>query len=186
MRVIAGKYKGRTLFSPKDQSVRPTTDRIKENVFNLLQGRIPGAAFLDLFGGTGAMSVEALSRGATRAVVVDASPESVALIKKNFAKVGVGKEAQILEVPYDIALKRLVGDRFDVVYLDPPYRAAYYEDILTRIAESDILAAEGVVVFEHATEREFPSHPAYETLDRRKYGSVTLEILRRLAQRSAE
>ena len=180
MRVIAGKYKGRTLFSPKGDAVRPTTDRIKENVFNLLQGRIAGAAFLDLFGGTGAMSVEALSRGAVRAVVSDASRDSVALIKKNFQKVGVGKEGQILELPYDIALKRLTGERFDVIYLDPPYRAEYYEDILVRIRETDVLREDGIVVFEHATARAFPEVPGYETADRRKYGSVTLELLKRV------
>ena len=179
MRVIAGKYKGRTLFSPKDASVRPTTDRIKENVFNLLQGRIPGAAFLDLFGGTGAMSIEALSRGASRAVIVDASRDSVALIKKNFQKVGIGKEGEILELSYDLALKRLTGVPFDLIYLDPPYRAAYYEDILERILTADVLAKNGVMVFEHATERDFPEISGYSVLDRRKYGSVTLEILQR-------
>lgn len=182
MRVIAGKYKGRTLFSPKGDAIRPTTDRIKENVFNLIQGRIAGAAFLDLFGGTGAMSVEALSRGAVRAVIVDASRDSVALIKKNFQKVGVGKEGQILEVPYDIALKRLTGERFDLIYLDPPYRADYYEDILARIREADVLAADGVVLFEHATARGFSVVPGYEIADSRKYGSVTLEILKRVAE----
>ena len=179
MRVIAGKYKGRTLFSPKDQSVRPTTDRIKENVFNLVQTRISGAAFLDLFGGSGAMSVEALSRGAARAVTVDASRDSVSLIKKNFQKVGIGKEGEIIEVSYDLALKRLAGTHFDLIYLDPPYRADYYEDILRSILSCDVLAEEGLVLFEHATEREFPEVLGFTTADRRKYGSVTLELLRR-------
>ena len=177
MRVIAGKYKGRTLFSPKDQSVRPTTDRIKENVFNLLQSRMNGAAFLDLFGGSGAMTVEALSRGASRAVIADASRESVALIKKNFQKVGVGKEAQLFELSYDLVLKRLAGEKFDIVYLDPPYRAEYYEDILEGILQNGLLSEGGVVVFEHATERAFPDAEGYRSLDRRKYGSVTLELL---------
>ena len=179
MRVIAGKYKGRALFSPKDESVRPTTDRIKENVFNLIQGRIAGASFLDLFGGSGAMSIEALSRGAREAVISDPSRDSVALIKKNFAKVGVGKEGQILELPYDLAAKRLVGKRFDLIYLDPPYRAPYYEDILARISDCDLLAEDGVLLFEHATERPFPEAKGYVIFDSRKYGSVTLELLRR-------
>lgn len=177
MRVIAGKYKGRTLFSPKDQSVRPTTDRIKENVFNLLQARIAGAAFLDLFGGSGAMSVEALSRGARRAVTVDASRESVELIKKNFRKVGIGREGEILEVSYDLALKRLAGEKFDIVYLDPPYKADYYEDILTKIAEHSLLREGGVILFEHATERAFPPTDPFRITDSRKYGSVTIELL---------
>ena len=177
MRVIAGKYKGRALFSPKDQAIRPTTDRIKENVFNLLQGRIAGAAFLDLFGGTGAMSVEALSRGAARTVTVDASRESVALIKKNFQKVGVGREAQILETSYDIALKRLGGDSFDIIYVDPPYLAGYYEDILAKILEFGALKEGGLLIAEHATENPFPEAEGYRLVDHRKYGSVTLELL---------
>ena len=177
MRIIAGKYKGRTLFSPKDQSIRPTTDRIKENVFNLLQGSIPGSRFLDLFGGSGAMTLEALSRGATSAVTVDASRESVELIKRNFSKVGVGREAEIVELTYDVALKRLTGKKFDVIYLDPPYRAPYIADIFERIAATEVLATEGVVVYEHATEIPFSSLTGWKSLDSRKYGSVTIEIL---------
>ena len=178
MRVIAGKYKGRTLFSPKDQAIRPTTDRIKENIFNLLQGRIAGAAFLDLFGGSGAMTIEALSRGAAEAVTVDASRDSAALIKKNFQKVGVMREAQLIELPYDVAVKRLVGRRFDLIYLDPPYKAPYIADIFDKIVEGELLAEGGVVVYEHATEIPFSPADGWETLDSRKYGSVTIEMLR--------
>lgn len=177
MRVIAGKYKGRALFSPKDQAIRPTTDRIKENVFNLVQGRVPGAAFLDLFGGSGAMTIEALSRGATKAVTVDASRDSAALIKKNFRKVGVGNEAQLWEITYDVALKRLVGQKFDLIYLDPPYKAGYENDVLDKIAEFDVLAEGGVVVYEHATEIPFSYDGALKVFDSRKYGSVTIELL---------
>ena len=179
MRVIAGKYKGRTLFSPKDASVRPTTDRIKENVFNLVQGRIVGSAFLDLFGGSGAMSVEALSRGAARTVTVDASRDSIDLIKRNFQKMGVGREGAILELTYDVALKRLVGERFDLIYLDPPFRAPYIADIFERIAEANLLQDGGVVVYEHATEIAFSPASGWRVIDTRKYGSVTIEILER-------
>ncbi|MBP5405180.1 MAG: 16S rRNA (guanine(966)-N(2))-methyltransferase RsmD [Clostridia bacterium] len=177
MRVIAGKYKGRVLFSPKDVLVRPTTDRIKENIFNLLQFRIAGASFLDLFGGSGAMSVEALSRGAARVVTVDSARESIALIKKNFAKVGAEKEAQILERDYAQALASLQGARFDLIFLDPPYKADFYEDILCKIAEKDVLAPSGSVVFEHATERDLVLPPPWVSSDRRKYGSVTIDFL---------
>ena len=177
MRVIAGKYKGRTLFSPKDQAIRPTTDRIKENVFNLLQGRIAGAAFLDLFGGSGAMTIEALSRGAAEAVTVDASRDSAALIKRNFQKVGVMREAQLIELPYDVAVKRLVGRKFDVIYLDPPYKAPYIADIFDKIVEGELLAEGGVTVYEHATDIPFSPAVGWEALDSRKYGSVTIEIL---------
>ena len=177
MRVIAGKYKGRTLFSPKGDAVRPTTDRIKENIFNLLQFRIAGAAFLDLFGGSGAMSVEALSRGAAKTVTVDNARESIALIKRNFEKVGVGKEAQILERDYASALLYLRGSKFDFIFLDPPYRADFYENLLLSIEESGVLAEGGEVIFEHATERplELPMH--WVTKDSRKYGSVTIDFL---------
>ena len=177
MRVIAGKYKGRQLFSPKDQSVRPTTDRIKENVFNLLQGRVAGASFLDLFGGSGAMTVEALSRGAVKAVTVDASRESVDLIKRNFRKMGIGSEAQIVEVEYGVALKRLAGQKFDIIYLDPPYKAGVEKDVLDKIAEGNFLTDGGVVVLEHATEIPFVYDGALKVFDSRKYGSVTIELL---------
>ena len=177
MRVIAGKYKGRTLFSPKDQAVRPTTDRVKENVFNLLQGKIAGSAVLDLFGGSGAITIEALSRGAARAVIADASKDSVTLIKKNFQKVGVGAEAQLLEVTYDVALKRLLGQKFDVVYLDPPYKAPFVLDVLNKICEFSLLNEGGVVVYEHATEIPFVYSGALTVFDSRKYGSVTIELL---------
>jgi len=179
MRVIAGKYKGRTLFSPKDMSVRPTTDRIKENIFNLLQGKMAGAKFLDLFGGSGAMSVEALSRGASEAVTVDNARESVALIKRNFAKVGIGREGRILECSYLGALERLHGERFDVVFLDPPYREGLYREVLAALAEGDFLSEEGVVVAERATELPYDPPAAFHLADSRKYGSVTVDIFRR-------
>ena len=177
MRVIAGKFKGRQLFSPKDEAVRPTTDRIKENIFNLIQFRVGGACFLDLFGGSGAMSVEAISRGALRVVTVDHDCDSLALIKKNFEKVGVGKEAQLLDADYAVALDRLKGSAFDIIFCDPPYHADFYEDILRKIGEKDVLANGGIVIFEHATERDLPLPYGWERADSRKYGSVTVDIL---------
>ncbi len=177
MRVIAGKYKGRALFSPKDESVRPTTDRIKENVFNLLQRKIPGCAFLDLFGGSGAMTIEALSRGAKESVTVDISRDSIALIKKNFSKIGIGKEARLLECGYDAAARLLSGKKFDVVFLDPPYKADFYETLLDSIKENALLAEEGVVVFEHASERPLRLPFGWIAADERRYGSVTVSIL---------
>lgn len=177
MRVIAGKFRGRQLFSPKDEAVRPTTDRIKENIFNLIQFRVSGSRFLDLFGGSGAMSVEAVSRGALRVVTVDQARDSLALIKRNFEKVGIGKEAQILDADYAVALERLKGSAFDIIFCDPPYRADFYEDILRKIGEKDVLSSEGIVIFEHATERELPLIDGWERADSRKYGSVTVDIL---------
>ena len=177
MRVITGKYKGRQLFSPKDQAIRPTTDRIKENVFNLIQGRVAGAAFLDLFGGSGAMTIEALSRGAAKAVTVDASRDSAELIKKNFRKVGVGNEAQLWEITYDVALKRLAGQKFDLIYLDPPYKAGLEADVLDKIVQNGVLKEGGAIVYEHATEIPFAYQGGLKTFDSRKYGSVTIELL---------
>lgn len=177
MRVIAGKFKGRVLFSPKDQAVRPTTDRIKENVFNLLQTRVPDSEFLDLFGGSGAMTIEALSRGAAHAVIVDCDRESVKLIKKNFAAIGVGQEAQILETDYAAAAERLKGRAFDLIFLDPPYRADFYEDVLNAISSRSLLKEGGVVVFEHATDRKLVLPKGWTAKDERKYGSVTLSLL---------
>ena len=157
MRVIAGKFKGRNLFSPKDQAVRPTTDRIKENLFNLIQMRIPGSSFLDLFGGSGAISIEALSRGAGSAVIVDCDPESVKLIKRNFSALGIGKEGTILETDYKRAAEKLFGRAFDIIFLDPPYRADFYEDILLSIRSNCLLKEGGIVVFENLVRNLFMS-----------------------------
>lgn len=150
MRVIAGKARRLVLEAPAGMNVRPTTDRIKETLFNILQLDVPGCRFLDLFAGSGAIGIEALSRGAHRAVLVDHAREAVKCMERNVRHTKTVKEARILHMDYAAALRRLanMGERFDIIFVDPPYQADLEARILKEITEKDLLAPQGVIILE--------------------------------------
>ena len=148
MRVIAGKYKGRKLFSPEDSSVRPTTDKVKEACFSILTNDIYDARVLDLFAGSGGLGIEALSRGASYCLFADASRKSLNLVKQNLDHCKVEEETRIAAGDYSKVLKSLAGriedgreEPFDIILLDPPYDAGFLDEVFRLIAEGDILAA---------------------------------------------
>lgn len=156
MRIIAGTHKGRTLKTPTWDGVRPTSDRLRETLFNILAPRLPGARVLDLYAGTGAVALEALSRGAAHAVCVESNRRAQALIEENRARLGEEARCMIVGDGAERALRAPIpGGPFDIVFLDPPYDAAGLDKVttaaLTQRAES------GVVVLEHAARREPPS-----------------------------
>lgn len=155
MRVIAGVYKGRTLKSPTWEGLRPTADRLRETLFNILAPRIAGARFLDGFAGTGAIGIEALSRGASQVTFVDEDRRAQALVAENLARCGICKGYAIIRAGVIRALARLetAPDRFDIVVFDPPYEAAI-DEVLP--AAGGILAEGGVVILEHARRRPAP------------------------------
>lgn len=178
MRVISGKFKGKKLLAPADNRVRPTTDRIKETLFNILasKGLCGEVAVLDLFGGSGALGIEAMSRGAIRTVFIDSDPTSVALIKTNLAHVGAKpSDYEIYNVDYAFALKKLKDKRFDVIFADPPYSAGLETVIADTIAKYNVLSESGVLVIEHSVGVVFES-AAYEE-DRRVCGNTVLSFL---------
>lgn len=177
MRIIAGKCKGKTLFSPKDESVRPTTDRIKENLFNIIQWRVPNCKFLDLFAGSGAIGIEAASRGAKRVVLVDNSKDSITLVKKNVAKACLGEEVEIRFADCIVAMSGLVGIKFDIVYCDPPYAAPLYEKVLETIANLNLLAENGIVIMERDADRKIELLAGWKIIDSRKYGKTVIDFL---------
>jgi 16S rRNA (guanine(966)-N(2))-methyltransferase RsmD len=125
MRIVAGRFKGRRLHAPKSRSVRPTTDRVREALFSILADRVEGARVLDLFAGTGAVGLEALSRGAASAVFVERDAGAVRLIRENVRTCGAEPEAEILAESAPRAVRKLAarGARFDLIFMDPPYRA---------------------------------------------------------------
>ena len=153
MRVIAGKFKGRRLEIPKT-TLRPTLDRTKETLFNILQAYVPNANVLDLFAGSGGLGLEALSRGADNCVFVDINKEAVKVIKFNCEKCKV-QNASVINLPYDVAISGL-KQKFDIVFADPPYSDGLYYDILKRLDKSEVLAKDAVIVLEHDTENELP------------------------------
>jgi 16S rRNA (guanine966-N2)-methyltransferase len=159
VRVIAGKYRSRTLRSLKGQMLRPTSDRLRETLFNILGATVGGATFVDLYAGTGAVGIEALSRGARHVIFVEQHVPAVALIRRNLESLGIGEEAEILGSDVVRAIERLEERRFHAqfVFLDPPYAAdAEYENALEALGESPLVAPEGRVIVEHLRKRELP------------------------------
>lgn len=157
MRIIAGTARGRTLKSPSWDGLRPTSDRLRETLFNILAPRIADARVLDLFAGTGAIGIEAVSRGAREAVLVERDRRAAALIAENAERAGVADRCVIIREAVERALARPLGGRFDIVVLDPPYACPEIESALR--AALTVLAPGGIVVLEHAWRRT-PPEPA--------------------------
>lgn len=175
MRVITGKFKGRTLVAPKN-SARPTLDRMKETLFNVLGDKTVGARVLDLFAGSGQLAIECLSRGAESAVVCDNDVRSIAAIKANFAKIGCAP--QLYCGDYRQCLARLT-EPMDLIFLDPPYKSDYYTEVLEILAERSLLSKTGTVVCEHSAEDILPERVKnIVKYDCRKIGSVKFSFYR--------
>ncbi len=176
MRVITGTARGRKLAEPKDQSIRPTTDMVKEAIFSIVQFDVPGRRVLDLFAGTGQLGIEALSRGARECVFVDNSPASLALVRKNLATCGM--EAPVIRSD---ALRYLSGGgRFDLVLLDPPYHADIYNDVLHALFSFDILNEGGIILVESMRGESLPdAEPPYARGRTYNYGKISLTLYSR-------
>ena len=171
MRVITGSARGRKLKTPEGESIRPTTDNVKEAVFNIIQFDIEGRRVLDLFAGTGQLGIECLSRGAREAVFVDESRDAVKLVKENLRQCGL--TAQVLQQDA-LSYLRSCG-RFDLIFVDPPYDANLYESVLNTINQVDILSDGGIIVCEARRERELPQMSAPYRMKREyRYGKVKI------------
>lgn len=177
MRVISGKFKGKKLFAPADKRVRPTTDRIKETLFNILysKGKIEGEV-LDLFSGTGALGIEALSRGASRAVFVDKDCDSIKLTVQNLTHVKADGY-EIYNTDFTIALKKLYGRKFDIIFIDPPYRLKAEAEILNKIANYELLNKNGIIIIEHSKENNLQIEAERYIIDERNCGNTVLTFL---------
>lgn len=153
-RVIAGDLRGRKLFLPEGLTTRPTTDQHKEAFFGVLQFEVAGKTFLDLFAGSGQMAVEALSRGALGAVLVEQDADALRCIRKNLAALELQKKTKVLPVSVETALFRLseAGLSFDIIFLDPPYHMGLEEKTLSRIAEAGLLKKGGIAAAESSEE----------------------------------
>lgn len=174
MRIIAGKYRGRVLAQFRGKEIRPTSDRVKESLFQILSARLAGARVLDLFCGSGALGIEALSRGAKYAVFNDLSAESLALCKKNLAAVGEQGELHCLD--YKSCLKTVSG-KFDLIFSDPPYLSDFTEEILRLVAERELMRENGLVICESEREETAPS--GWDLYDFRSYGRTKIAMFQR-------
>lgn len=177
MRIIGGKYRSRVLKEFPGTEVRPTSDRAREALFNILSPKLYGARVLDLFCGTGALGLEALSRGAREAVFNDLSRDSVRLVGENIGKLGLGRdEAKVCNLDYSVCLDRLEG-KFDIVFLDPPYRLDCGTEALKKLAGRGLLAEGGVAVLERDVLPD-GEIPGLERFDERKYGKAKFAFYR--------
>src|SRR5947209_3162206 len=164
MRVIAGRLRSRRLVAPAGMDVRPTSDRLRETIFNILAPRIEGARFLDLYAGTGAVAIEALSRGAAHATLVESNKRSARAIRENLAALSVEQESELIEDEVVHALRR-VQQQFDIVFLDPPYSLhGQYDACLKLLSSLPLLAPASIVIAEH--DKRFAPEESYGELKR--------------------
>lgn len=170
MRVISGKFKSKQLSSPTSDNIRPTGDKVKQALFTKLHFFVPDAVCLDLFSGSGALGIEAISNGAKQVVFVDKDRRSVALTKKNLQSVGVN--AKVICADYKTALD-ILDNKFDLILVDPPYKSGVYDDVMLKIAQKNLLNDDGYVVCEHPNELTIFA-PDFELVDKKRYGTVTL------------
>lgn len=179
MRVITGKARGVALKTPDGMLTRPTADRVKEALFSVIQFDVPTATVLDLFGGTGQLGIEALSRGAKRAVFVDHRQESCDLIRENLRLTRLTQDAQVVRSDYMQYLCHCT-EKFDIIFLDPPYAEVFLENSLKCIAEIDILQSGGIIVTERPLGKELNyEFPGYTRSRDYKYGKTLITLYRR-------
>ena len=178
MRVIAGTARSIPLLSRDGLDTRPTADRVKEAIFSVIQFEIEGRRVLDLFAGSGQMAIEALSRGAAEAVLVDQSKESISIIRQNLNKTRLADRARVVCSDYMEFLNKANGG-FDLIFLDPPYREKFLENALKRISEIDILKSGGIIVCERPADKALPDeYAAFRRVRDYRYGRTGVTLYR--------
>ncbi len=178
MRIIAGDAKGRTIIAPKGQSTRPTQDYVREALFNIIQRDVPGAVVLDLFAGSGALALEALSRGADYAVLVDKARPAMDCIRRNISTLGACESTLCLQADWRKALQKPLPKTFDLVFLDPPYSLTLYQEITDMLAEQNLLREDALIIIEHRKNESFSLSPTFTLQDQRHYGDTGIRFYR--------
>ena len=182
MRIISGTARGNKLFTLEGLETRPTLDRVKESIFNIIQAKISGSIILDLFSGSGAIGLEMLSRGAQRAVLCDNSKKAIEIIKKNVEKTHMQEKAEIYNLDFEKCLEKLKKRKFDIIYLDPPYATNYVEKSLKKIIELELATEETSIIVETDDEKrilkEIENIEEVEIKDKRQYGRATVIFLK--------
>ncbi|MEE0742548.1 MAG: 16S rRNA (guanine(966)-N(2))-methyltransferase RsmD [Emergencia sp.] len=176
MRIITGEYKGRKLETPVGYDVRPTTDKVKEAIFNLAMQDIWDSVCVDLFAGTGNLGLEALSRGARRCYFCDNARESINLIKTNIKKCRAEEQSVVLAGDYTKTLSR-IREKADIFFLDPPYKDGLYEKCLEMIDSLDLLNEDGIIIAEHGARDPMPQQVGrLVRVKERTYGRIMVSI----------
>jgi len=184
LRVISGKVRGKKLISLDGKNTRPTLDRIKESLFNIIQFDLKEAVVLDLFAGSGALGIEAISRGAREVTFCDNSVQAIGVIRKNLENTTFIEQSEIINKDYTLALKKIAesNKKFDIIFIDPPYETNFAVNAWTLVLELELLNKEGIVVVETDKKTvidEIQKKGESYEYDIRKYGRVTLAFIRK-------
>jgi 16S rRNA (guanine(966)-N(2))-methyltransferase RsmD len=176
LRIIAGELKGRKLVSPKDEKVRPTSDKVKEAIFSMIADSYYDETVIDLFAGTGNLGIEAISRGAKHCYFGDKSKESLALIKSNINTCRVQDRATIIAGDYEMVLKR-IPVKGQIIFLDPPYKEGLMISCIELINDLDLLTEDGYIIAEHSLEEKLPETVGkYQLIKEKRYGKISVSI----------
>ena len=182
MRVISGTARGIRLKTPEGLKTRPTSDRVKEAIFSVIQFEVEGSRFLDLFAGSGQMGIEALSRGAVSAVFVDGRREACKLVQDNLKTTKLERNAQVVQSDYLSYLERC-RQTFDIIFLDPPYAEEFLENSLKKISEIDILSSRGIIICERPAEKLLDFEvPGFQRGKDYRYGNTWVTIFRKVQE----
>lgn len=180
MRIIAGSRRGKKLAPVKGHAIRPTADRIRESIFNIISNRVPQAKVLDLFAGTGALGIEALSRGSQQAVFIDRNQAAIATIKKNLRVCRFESSARVIrwDISGDLNCIGSADKRFDIIFMDPPYRKGLIRSALSHLSRQGLTSSHTLIVVEHSLLEPIPSDlPEFNSADQRSYGKTLVSFL---------
>ena len=181
MRIISGTARGTKLYTLEGQATRPTLDRVKESIFNIIQNDIQGSNFLDLFSGSGAIGLEAASRGAKKVILCDKSKEAIKIIKKNIEKTHLDKKVELYNSDYESLIKTRIKEKIDIVYIDPPYNSDFAIKSIKYIVENKLVDENSNIIIETDNDEkvlENLKNIEVEITDKRKYGRAILIFLK--------
>lgn len=181
MRIISGTARGTKLYTLEGQTTRPTLDRVKESLFNIIQNKIQNSIFLDLFSGSGAIGLEAASRGAKKTILCDKSKEAITVIKKNIEKTHLSEKVELYNLDYELLLKTKIKEKIDIVYIDPPYDSDFVIKSLKNIIDKELVKDDSTIIIETDDEQRILNNlkeMKVEITDKRKYGRAILIFLK--------
>ena len=179
MRIISGKARGTKLYSLEGSTTRPTLDRVKESLFNIIQNQVPECTFLDLFSGSGAIGLEAASRGANKTILCEKNKAAISIIKKNIGKTHLEDKVKLYENLYENLLNT-INEKFDIIYIDPPYKTDFAYEATKLILKNNLLNEKGTIIIETDEEERIIKQIEkleIEIVNRRRYGRVHLVFL---------
>lgn len=185
MRIIGGKAKGTKLYTLDGDNTRPTLDRVKESLFNIIQNDIPESIFLDLFSGSGAIGLEAVSRGAKKSILCDKSKDAINIIKKNIEKTHLEEQVEVYQLPFEKLLDDKINEKIDIIYIDPPYKTNFVYDAIKKILEKNIISEDSIIIIETDEENriiEQIEKLEIEIVNQRKYGRAHLIFVKKIRE----